>query len=325
MRTKILPICFLLVLFILIFNGCVEKQIDGSRTFYVDDDGGFDFTTIQNAIDTASVGDTIFVYDGTYYEVLVINKSIRLIGTDRETTSINNQNSSKKITVQINAESCLFKGFTVIGPDVSEYIIGIDVNTSDNVLSNNIIMNTGKGIYLGEDTKNNSVSDTIATNNREGITVYRSDNNNISNNEISINIPAGISLSYGIYLHGSENNIISGNSISQCYTGIRIKGSDNQQVYDNVLIDNKRGVYTCCGAEQNRIYHNNFLQNEEYNARDDIRNQWDNEGIGNYWDDYIEKYPDAAQIDGIWDIHYNITSPYSDDDIVDRYPLVNPI
>jgi len=325
LRTKILPICFLPMLFILIFNGCVEKQVDGSIAFYVDDDGGFDFTKIQNAIDAASEGDTIFVYDGTYYEVLVINKSIRLIGTDRETTIINNLNSSKKVTVQINAESCLFKGFTVIGPDVSTDVIGIDVSTSNNVISNNMIMNTEKGTYLGENTENNSVSDIIATNNREGISVYRSNNNKISNNEISINIPAGISLSYGIYFHGSDDNIISGNSISQCYTGIRIKGSDNQQVYDNVLIDNKRGVYTCCGAGNNRIYHNNFEQNEECNARDDIRNQWDNDGIGNYWDDYIEKYPDAAQIDGIWNIPYNITSPYSDDGIFDRYPLVNPI
>ncbi len=105
---------------------------------------------------------------------------------------------------------------------------------------------------------------------------------------------------------------------------MRIKGSDYQQVYDNIFIDNKRGVWTCCGAGNNRIYHNNFFQNEEH-ARDDIRNKWDNDGIGNYWDDYIEKYPDAAQIDGIWDTPYNITSPYIDDGIFDRYPLVNPI
>ena len=64
-----------------------------------------------------------------------------------------------------------------------------------------------------------------------------------------------------------------------------------------------------------------FKQNSVYNARDDLINQWDNESVGNYWDDYIEKYPDAIQIDGIWDIPYNITAG----DNIDRFPLVNPV
>ncbi len=325
MNNKVLSSGFFLILFLITIYVYILYDAVESSALYVDDDGGSDFTKIQNAIDAASEGDTIFVRDGTYYEVLVINKSIRLIGTDRETTIINNQNSSKEVVVQINAESCTFKGFTVIGPAVSTDIIGIYVTTSHNVLSHNIIMNTENGIYLEEHTENNKVYENIVTDNKDGISVYRSNNNNISNNEISINIPSGIPLSYGIFLHGSYNNIISGNVISYCHTGIRIKGSDDSLVFDNQIFKNKKGLYCCCGAGNNIIYHNNFEQNEEYNARDDVRNQWDNGSIGNYWDDYIEKYPDAAQIDGIWDISYNITGLYSDEGNYDRYPLVDPI
>jgi hypothetical protein len=68
------------------------------------------------------------------------------------------------------------------------------------------------------------------------------------------------------------------------------------------------------------LYNNIFEQNSIYNARDDVSNQWDNEIVGNFWDDYEEKYPEAIQIDNIWDIPYKITG-----DNIDRFPLVNPV
>jgi pectin methylesterase-like acyl-CoA thioesterase len=50
------------------------------RTWTVDDDGPADFHTIARAINAASDGDTTYVYNGTYYEHVVINKTISLIG-----------------------------------------------------------------------------------------------------------------------------------------------------------------------------------------------------------------------------------------------------
>jgi pectin methylesterase-like acyl-CoA thioesterase len=49
-------------------------------TLYLDDDGGADFTGIQETINTASVGDTIIVHSGVYYENVVVDKSVTLIG-----------------------------------------------------------------------------------------------------------------------------------------------------------------------------------------------------------------------------------------------------
>ena len=50
-----------------------------AKTYIVDISGGGDFTSIQEAIDNASSGDTIYVWEGEYFENIVVNKSISLI------------------------------------------------------------------------------------------------------------------------------------------------------------------------------------------------------------------------------------------------------
>lgn len=306
-----------------VFNGCLEKQVDGYRTFYVDDDGGADYTTIQAAIKTASPGDTIVIYEGTYEEILSIDKQLHFIGEGKDITIIQNKNTSEKIVISINADACVMEKFSIIGPKVQKDIIGIRVNSSHNMISQVHISTTDIAILLDEDTQNNTITYINATQNNYGMSVQWSDKNFISENEFTSNTL------YGVYLHNSNNNILSKNTVIDTGTGMRIKGSDNQQVYDNIFIDNKKGVYTCCGAGNNRMYHNNFFQNEEH-ALDDIGNIWDNGTIGNYYDDYLEKYPDAEVVDGIWDISYDIFNNWiniEDKRITasDNYPLVDPI
>ena len=60
----------------------------GGNTLYVGGSGPNNYTSIQDAIDNASDGDTIYVYSGIYYENVVINKRINLIGEDRNGTII---------------------------------------------------------------------------------------------------------------------------------------------------------------------------------------------------------------------------------------------
>ncbi len=62
-------------------------EIDGN-TLYVGGSGPDNYTSIQDAINNASNGDTIFVYSGRYYEDIYIWKNINLIGEDRNTTII---------------------------------------------------------------------------------------------------------------------------------------------------------------------------------------------------------------------------------------------
>jgi pectin methylesterase-like acyl-CoA thioesterase len=75
------------------------SEVSSAATIYVDDDGGADYVTIQEAINNASAGDTVYVYEGHYYENIVVNKSISLTGEDRDNTIIDGVTSLAKIGI----------------------------------------------------------------------------------------------------------------------------------------------------------------------------------------------------------------------------------
>lgn len=319
MKERILTVGVTVLLSIVMFSGCIEEK---SRLIYVDDDGGADYTQIQNAIDDASDGDTIFVHNGTYYETLIINKSINLIGASKDKTIIDFQNTNEinqNNIVFIEADNCTIQELKIIGTGTTDSdTVGININASYNTVSNNIILKNYQGVYIGEDSKNNNVSWNAISNNLYGIATSYSDNNNISKNNISSSSLYG----YGIYLSVSDNNIIFGNTVSDSnFYGMRIKASENNKVYGNTVVDNKvGGMYLCCGSANNIIYYNIFKQNSEWNARDEVFNQWDNGSVGNYWDDYTGEDDDS---DGIGDIPYNITNEKGISNNEDRFPLMN--
>ena len=315
MKERILAVGVAVLLLIISFSGCIDEK---SKLIYVDDDGGTDYTQIQNAIDNASDGDTIFVYNGIYFEALMINKSINLIGESKGKTIIDFQKSdeiNQTNVILINADNCTINKLKIIGSGTSSEMVGININTSNNTISNNIILKNEKGVYIGRDSKNNNVSWNTFSNNLYGIATSFSDNNIISKNNISL------SNFYGIYLSVSDNNIIFDNTVSYSnFHGMRIKASENNKVYGNTVVDNKQGVYLCCGSGNNIIYYNIFKRNIESNAQDDVYNQWDNGSVGNYWDDYTGEDDNS---DGIGDTPYNISDEGGGIYNEDRYPLMN--
>ena len=109
----------------------------------MDDDGGADFTKIQDAINASSSGDTIFVYSGTYNENVYINKTLDIIGQDKYTTIIDGGGNYE--TVHIFIESVNLSNFTI--RNGHEYGILLD-NTHYTNLENLIIVNNSvEGIY----------------------------------------------------------------------------------------------------------------------------------------------------------------------------------
>ena len=74
MKNKIIIIGITLLLLFLSSKTTISFGFSYNDILYVDDDGGADYTNIQDAIDNSNLGDTIFVYSGFYHENLNINK-----------------------------------------------------------------------------------------------------------------------------------------------------------------------------------------------------------------------------------------------------------
>jgi len=148
----------------------LEKQstittLDGN-TLYVGGSGPNNYTKIQDAIDNASDGDTVFVYNGTYYGNLNVSKSINLIGENKDTTIIDGNEIGD--VVYVSADWVNIIEFT--------------------------IKNGSNGIYLDDSYYNFISSNIISNNNKDGIYLRYSDNNIINQNNITSNIKFGVSL-----------------------------------------------------------------------------------------------------------------------------------
>ena len=256
---------------------------------YVGGSGEGNYTTIQSAIIDANSGDTVFVYDGIYYEnVKIISKSINLIGKDKNLTIIDGNYTDYPIYIS-SSNYVKISGFTLINPEGDPYddwqsvLIKIR-NCQNTVIENNIVkqnnINYGDwsaGIYL-KDSSNNSIRNNIIcytdmSNRSRGIMLDDGANqNNISNNEI-YNFIDGICLD-------TNDNTIYGNFIYDNFWGLLIRNYAD----GNNIINNKITSNSCYGI-QIRVGNNNFVSGNIISGNGI---GWDNEmgleiyGDGNY-------------------------------------------
>lgn len=108
-----------------------STQISRGDILYVGGSGLDNYSKIQDAIDNASIGDTVFVFDDSspYYERIVIDKTINLIGENRDTTVIDGESGRTVIT--INNDNILIDNFTIKNGGT-----GVDITGSYNTISN---------------------------------------------------------------------------------------------------------------------------------------------------------------------------------------------
>ena len=217
----------------LFLNGCIKDGEVEAASIIVDCKGLGNFSKIQDAIDYANSGDIIYVWAGIYYEKIIVDKSITLIGNGTSNTIING--SGRDIVLKITSDWVNISEFTINNGGTGN---GIMIYYSDNCkIQNCNFSNNDFGINLYYSHYNILKNNTCTSNKRSGIHLRYSNYNIINNNSCNSNVYNGI------YLEYSSNNTIKNNKC--CLTkwdGIELFRSSYNEVKSNYCSDNINGI-----------------------------------------------------------------------------------
>jgi parallel beta-helix repeat protein len=341
MRAKIIGIFVFMLFIVTIFpvsgKFVMEKPISplsSGNILYVGGSGPGNYTKIQDAIDASSNGDTIYVYDDSspYYENLLVDKSISIIGENRDTTIIDGRDSVT--VIYVHADDVTIAEFTIQNSKNDGILIAMaedkpwDIEINNAIIYNNIIKNVSRGIF-GITLQNGKIYNNKIEDISTGIKLSYSSNNNVSYNYITnakyrgITITSSFSVNkifdkiFGNIRPPSENNMVFRNIVENNRWGINIVSSDGTKVYDNGIINNHETGLNIHTSTNTMICRNNFVQTDTHNGYQHSyfnavnrfsqynTNSWDE----NFWSDKTKQ--SSVQINGFFDYVVSIPIGYN--------------
>jgi len=242
------------------------QSLSNNLLYYVDDDydnttegwGVTHFKSIQNAINNSQDNGIINIKNGIYYENILVNKSIDLIGEDKENTIIIGDGSIDAIL--LTSDNVKITGFTIENSvETLWFEAGIAIYSDNNIIYDNILNNNKNSIVI-ENSENNTISNNKISNNSLDILFDNSHFNTIKNNLITQN--------RAIHFYDSNNNIIDNNEIIYNDDGIYISSSHDNNFINNNISNNGiptylgDGMYLEGNSSGNNIVNNNISANQ---------------------------------------------------------------
>lgn len=166
------------IFILLVLAGGTEGE-----TITVNDDGGADHTTIQEAIDAAVNGDTIRVFEGTYEENVVVDKKVHVIGNGSESTEIDGH-SEIGIVIEMKNDDITVENLTFRNGEIGLFVHDVKgITIKSCAISNNEVT----GYLLCDSITMTNIS--LTENNASGLQIFGNYNDlqnfNVELNEMS--------------------------------------------------------------------------------------------------------------------------------------------
>jgi hypothetical protein len=250
MKEKIF-VLFISMLFLISIIPVTISEINSEQneTIYVDDDntiGPWDgsqqhpYQFVQEGLNHANDGDTVFVKNGFYSETnLTCNVSITLKGEDNEQCIIDGSSSNDYGTnFYVNAVNVYITNLTF-----KNYIIALtDIEINESILPDDYVI-----------LDNNILEDTIC-----GFLVgYNSENINVEITNNIIRAKGNVESLGNILFSLSKSLIVSNNIIEGFLAGIICLGK--AEIIQNQIMNNYYGVMV--DGDNQQIINNNFIEN----------------------------------------------------------------
>ena len=221
---------------------------------HVDAGGGQQFLKIQDGVNAANPGDTVFIHKGIYAEHVTVSKGITLQGESSNGTIIDAGGTGTGIYVTAN--SVVIKFLTVRNAPQSHSAIKLSVS------------------------QNCEISQCNITDNDEGITLWAAVSNTIHNNNISGNN----GWNGGIYIENSNSNRVYENKISgNDWTGIKLSGADDNGIDNNTISNNSNGIMLYGASSDTKVHYNDIYGNEMWGVFVYNVNALQVDGRNNWW------------------------------------------
>jgi parallel beta-helix repeat protein len=212
--------------------------------------------------------------------------------------------------------------FVVLGAGISDFVNDVDTSNTVNgkpicylVNKQDLTVPSDAGFVALVNCTRIAAKALNLSDNGEGVLLISTTDSRVIGNNIADNW-------FGIWAQESSDNLIARNNIADNWDGVYMNASSANTIFGNNVTRNNRGI-SFSDSSNNIIYHNNFVNNGRQAAVNWGSNSWDNDypSGGNYWSDYIVRYPSAQELDdsGIWDTPYMIGFPSRD-----NYPLMEP-
>ena len=201
-------------------------------------EGGY--RTIHEAVSAANPGDTITVSHGTFVENVLVDKPLTIRSSSGASLTTVQAAVAGKDVFLLTGTDVRIEGLTIVGKMGSS---GIKLDhTSRCVVSNNIVYNNIRGVYLCGAT-NSDVSDNNVSNNGYGVYLDGSSDNTVLNNVATYEkgMPDGSALGDGIFMNRSPHNTIAQNVLSNNHMfGISLWDSAENTLLGNAISANGR-------------------------------------------------------------------------------------